>query len=220
MAIIRLRTVATTAGLSLVALLALPFVLHAVGAGLAGLFDPTGRESRFFVPGDSISNGAIFGHMVLGGLLMVFMPLQLVPVLRRRFPTVHRWCGRAVCLGAVLTGAGGLAYIVFQGTIGGPWMDAGFALYGTLLVLSALQAVRHGRARRFAQHRRWALRLVLLAFGSWFYRLHYGIWYLLTGGLASTPRFDGAFDLVQNVAFYLPYLLLLELWLRRERRES
>ena len=57
-------------------------------------------------------------------------------------------------------------------------------------------------------------RLFVLVLGSWLYRVHYGLWYLATDGLASTPEFTGTFDRVQNVAFYLPYLVLLEIWLR------
>ncbi|MEO0910923.1 MAG: DUF2306 domain-containing protein, partial [Pseudomonadota bacterium] len=63
-------------------------------------------------------------------------------------------------------------------------------------------------------HREWALRLVVLALGSWLYRVHYGIWYLLTDGMYSEPDFSGAFDIIQTFAFYLPYLLLLEIWMR------
>jgi hypothetical protein len=94
-------------------------------------------------------------------------------------------------------------------------MDIGFALYGLLLLLAALQTIRHARARRFALHQTWALRLFWLALASWLYRVHYGLWYLATDGLWSNPQFTGGFDLVQNFAFYLPYLLGVEVYLKR-----
>lgn len=94
-------------------------------------------------------------------------------------------------------------------------MDLGFGLYGGLMLLAAVQTVRHARARAFGQHQVWALRLAVLAMASWAYRVHYGLWFALTGGIASTPEFTGLFDQIQVFASFLPYLLLLELWRMR-----
>lgn len=209
------RSIKIGLGLGLLIIPSLPFAVWALSSGVAGLFQPQLTEDRFFVAGQTIGNHAIYGHMVLGAVLMFLSPLQLWSGLRVRFPAVHRWTGRLLCFCAVLTGAGGLAYIMLRGTIGGVWMDAGFGLYGGLVVLSGVQVIRYARMRQFERHRRWALRLFVLSFASWLYRLHYGLWYLITDGAASTPDFDGSFDLVQNVAFYLPYLVLLEFWMRR-----
>ena len=74
-------------------------------------------------------------------------------------------------------GLGGLAFILLQGTIGGPAMNAGFCLYGALTVIAALQTVRHARQRRFEIHRGWAIRLFALVIGSWLYRMDYGFYY-------------------------------------------
>ncbi|WP_299673342.1 DUF2306 domain-containing protein [uncultured Roseobacter sp.] len=193
----------------------LPFTIWAISSAVLAPLGPELYENRLYTPGNLLANLAIFSHMALGALLMIFVPLQFWPGLRRRFVSYHRAAGRLLCLGAVVTGVAGLLYIAARGTIGGFWMDLGFGLYGMLVVLSGGQVIRCARARDFDRHRRWALRLLVLTFGSWLYRVHYGVWYLLTGGLASTPAFDGIFDLVQNVAFYLPYLLLLEWWMRR-----
>lgn len=209
------RRVFVGVGLGLLILLALPFTLWSLSAAFAVQFSPDLSQNRFYEPGAPFSNLAIFAHMALGAVLMVFVPLQVWPGLRERFKAYHRWAGRVLCTAAAITGLAGLAYIALRGTIGGLWMDIGFALYGALIVLSAAQAIRYARLRALDAHRRWALRLLVLTFGSWLYRVHYGFWYYFTDGLASTPAFDGAFDLVQNFAFYLPYLLLLELWLRR-----
>ena len=75
--------------------------------------------------------------------------------------------------------------------------------------------MRAARAGDVTRHRAWALRLFVLIIGSLIFRLHYALWFLLTDGLWSTPQLDGPFDQVQYVAFYLPYLAALELWLRR-----
>ncbi|GFE52248.1 DUF2306 domain-containing protein [Roseobacter cerasinus] len=217
MATTRRRTLSLWIGWGLLILLALPFVHWSLTSGVGPLTGADLADNRFYTPQLTLANLAIFSHMALGAGLMLFIPLQVWPGLRQRWPGYHRWMGRVLCLAGVIVGLGGLTYIAMRGTIGGVWMNAGFALYGALVVICAGQALRHARYKAFAIHRQWALRLLVLSFGSWLYRVHYGLWYLATGGVASTPDFDGAFDLVQNFAFYLPYLLALELelWMRR-----
>jgi hypothetical protein len=203
-----------TGGLLLVMLLALPFVIYAADFGQGGLRGHLDAPHYLFTAHNP-TNIAIFSHMALGALATLLVPLQLIRPLRARLPRLHRWSGRVITLAAGITALGGLAFIGLHGTIGGAAMDAGFTLYGALMLLAAWQTYRHASARRIDQHRAWALRLFWLVLGSWLYRVHYGLWYLATGGLWSTPEFSGAFDLVQNVAFYLPYLVAVEIYLRR-----
>jgi hypothetical protein len=203
-----------------IAMIAAPFMLHSVALGARGLGQDLTGLSRLYHPGDRVATLAIFAHMVAGGAITLLAPLQLIPVLRWRWPGLHRALGRLIVVAGLVAGLGGLIYIARQGTIGGPLMSVGFALYGALLLLAAGQALRHARARRFDRHQEWALRLFVLAMGSWIYRVHYGIWAALTGGAGSTPAFDGPFDQVQVFAFYLPYLALLEVLIRRRRAQG
>ncbi|WP_245541116.1 DUF2306 domain-containing protein [Yoonia vestfoldensis] len=208
------RVFLQTGGLLLVMLLAAPFAFYAAGFGQDGLRG-TLDGPHYLLSENGPANAGIFSHMLLGALITLLVPLQLIRPLRARLPALHRWTGRLVTLAAGITALGGLAYIALRGTIGGAVMDAGFTLYGALMLLAAVQTYRHARARRLDQHNAWALRLFWLVLGSWLYRVHYGLWYLTTGGLWSTPAFTGAFDLVQNFAFYLPYLIGVEIYLRR-----
>lgn len=203
-------------GLGLLLVASLPFVVYSVQSGIHGL-EAVEPLTRFFREGAPFGNWMIFGHMVLGGWIVLQAPFQLWSLPRRRWPALHRAGGYVFFSAAMLTGILGLVYIALRGTIGGLPMNAGFALYGLLLCGAAAMTLRAARARRFEAHRRWALRLFVLAMGSWLYRVHYGVWYAATGGLASNEAFTGAFDLVQNIAFYLPYLLLLELLFVAER---
>ena len=197
-------------------LLLVPFGLYAAQFGLGGL---QGRlpEPHYIAEARQPSLAGIYAHMLLGALVTVAAPLQLIGSLRRRFAGLHRWLGRCICLAALITGCAGLFYIGQTGTIGGWVMDAGFAFYGAFMVIAAVQTARFAVLRQIARHNAWALRLFWLILGSWLYRVHYGLWYLATGGLWSTPSFSGAFDLVQNFAFYLPYLIGLEIYLSRRR---
>lgn len=202
-----------------VVLLALPFVLYAAGLGWTGLWQDLWPESRFDPPGQGLS-AAVFLHMIAGAAITAIVPLQVLPGPRARWPWLHRWTGRAMVSLALITSAAGLVWIAAEGTIGGWQMSAAFALYGVLLAVAAVEAWRHARAGRFQRHRRWALRFAVLAMASWLYRVHYTLWYLATGGAGSAADFSGPFDRVQNLAFFVPYLILLELWFRRERHRG
>ncbi len=204
--------------ISLLILLLLPFAHHAVLFGAEGLGIGTLRDTYLIAVDAPFGNLAISGHMLAGAVVTLLAPLQLIPWLRMRHPGWHRWSGRVITLLGLVTGAAGLVHILSRGTIGGWVMDLGFGLYGLLLMLACVQTLRTARAGRMRDHRAWALRTFWLAIGSWLYRVHYGLWYLATDGLASNPDFSGTFDLMQNFAFYLPYLLIVELWLRLQRR--
>ncbi|MFK7869751.1 MAG: DUF2306 domain-containing protein [Roseobacter sp.] len=213
------RQVISTAVLAALFLMAAPFAIYALRSGLDG-FSGVTQQARFLVPDAPLCNWLIFGHMVLGGWITLQVPFQLWAWPRRKWPAVHRASGYVLLCASLLTGVFGLGYILGRGTIGGPAMNLGFAVYGVFMIGAAVMTLRAARARRFAGHRRWALRLFVLAMGSWLYRVHYGIWYAATGGAASNDAFTGTFDLVQNFAFYLPYLLLLEGWFMWERKRT
>jgi hypothetical protein len=99
-------------------------------------------------------------------------------------------------------------------------MDVGFSLYGALMILAAVETVRHARAGRVDTHRVWALRLYALAIGSWLYRMDYGFWLLLADGAGHTRDFRGPFDQVMVFFFYVPNLLVVEALVRARRTTS
>ena len=140
--------------------------------------------------------------------------MQLVAWVRESMPRLHRWLGRIYGSAALITGIGGLVFIALNGTIGGAPMNVGFGLYGALTVVAAFQAMRHARARRFAQHRAWAIRLFALAIGSWLYRMDYGFWRIVANGIGHTRSFDGPFDILMAFFFYIPNLLVAEVFIR------
>ena len=203
--------------LMLVLLLATPFIGRAIGFGLSGLGSDLSGKTHLYAADGVVSNPAMFGHMVTGAIITFLAPLQLLAPLRRRFPAIHRWSGRALCALAVVTAVAGLVYMAFRPTIGGPLMSLAFAGYGVCVLVAAFQTVRFARAREFERHRRWALRMFFLAIGSWLYRVQYQIWFLATGGLWMEPDFSGPFDLFQLFAFYVPYLVGLEFYFRTRK---
>ena len=202
-------------GVSLLLVPLIAFSAYSLRFGLRGLGVDLSEETYIFTPDGTLPNVAIFSHMILGAIAMVLAPLQLSSRLRMRLPALHRVSGQLIIFSATLIALGGLVYIAVRGTIAGWLMDVGFALYGLLMLGAALQAFRFARKADFQRHREWALRLFVLIMGSLIFRLHYALWYLLTGGVASNEQLTGPFDQVQYFAFYLPYLVLVELWIRK-----
>ena len=160
------------------------------------------------------ATAAIGLHLAAGGLVLLLGFVQLLAPLRERHPRVHRVLGRVYVTACLLTGIGGLGFILVKGTVGGAVMDVGFGAYGVLMVLCAGQTYRFARARLVERHRAWALRLFALAIGSWLYRMDYGFWFALAGGVGHTDGFRGPFDAVMAFAFYLPNLVVVETYLR------
>lgn len=171
---------------------------------LPGLFDPD----------QWAATAAIGAHFAAGAVLLLLGPLQFIGAPRRRWPMLHRGLGRLYVFSAAAAGAGGLVFIVVQGTVGGPVMDVGFGLYGGLMVLCACMAFIEARARRIERHRAWAFRLFALTIGSWLYRMECGAWSLLTGGIDMGSGFSGVFDMVMAFFFYLPNLAIAEVLIR------
>ena len=195
------------------------FVIYAAALGFDGAVasDPT-TVSRVFREGAWVANSSLALHMMAGAVLTIGAPLQAIPIVRYRWNPVHQRVGYVLVSLALVTGVSGFIYILAEGTIGGPWMSLWFSLYGAAMVVSAVQVWRTARLGAFQRHFEWATRLVILAVGSWIYRMHYASWYGLTDGAASNRAFTGLFDQVQVVAFFVPYLVVAEVLLWRARR--
>ena len=174
---------------------------------LPGLFDHQKQSA-------TISIGI---HFAAGGIILILGCIQLIGPVREKFPALHRWLGRVYVLASILTAVGGLAFIFIKGTIGGLVMDIGFAGYGLLMFWAAIETFRYAKAKQFDNHRAWAIRLFALAIGSWLYRMDYGFWLLFTDGLGHTDSFDGPFDYFMSFFFYLPNLVVAELFIRRQQ---
>ncbi len=175
---------------------------------------------RLYEPDSPLATTSIGLHFAAGGLILALGFIQLISSVRQRAPGLHRWVGRVYVSAALLAGLGGFIFIVVKGTIGGTPMNIGFGLYGLLMLVAGVQTWRYARKRRLEVHRAWAIRLFALAIGSWLYRMDYGFWLLLTGGLGHRRTFDGPFDIVMAFFFYLPNLLVAETFIRAHRFDA
>jgi hypothetical protein len=195
------------------------FGLYILAFYVAALYGHDMQRWNNVLPGlytrtSTASTAGIGLHFVGGGVVLVLGSIQLLAGVRNHFPAVHRWIGRVYVVASLLTGVGGLVFITLKGTVGGPVMSLGFALYGILTIIAAFKTYQHAVAGRLTLHGAWAWRLYALAIGSWLYRIDYGFWQLFTHGLGHTHTFGGPFDKVMAFFFYLPNLLVVEVFIR------
>jgi hypothetical protein len=163
-----------------------------------------------------VATGGIGIHFLGGGIVLILGSIQLVPILREKLPRFHRIIGSLYIICCTFAGFGGLLFIFSNRTIGGLPMDIGFGLYGILTITASFMTGYMAYRGNFAGHRAWAIRLYSLAVGSWFYRMGYGFWFLLTDKLGHTSSFSGPFDYFMDFFFYIPNLLIAE-WIIRAK---
>lgn len=200
-----------------------------VSAGLFGLYILAFYASSLFTGNLERWNNVLYGiyqkgyvtatsgiglHFAAGAVILVLGSIQLIEKIRTRYPVFHRWIGRIYVSSSLLAAVGGLIFIVVKGTIGGLVMNIGFSFYGLLMLTAAVETYRHAAAGRVNKHRAWALRLYALAIGSWLYRMDYGFWLQLTNGLGHLHNFEGPFDRVMSFFFFIPNLLVAEIFIR------
>ncbi|MEM7707366.1 MAG: DUF2306 domain-containing protein [Pseudomonadota bacterium] len=186
-------------------------------AGLEGMHLPTG-----FREGDTLGNLMSVSHVLLAAIIIGGGPLQLIPAVRKRFPTFHRWLGRSYLVAAVLSSIGGL-YLTWarQSPTGNLVSHLGISGDAILVLVFAAVAVRHAIARQIVEHRRWALRLFMVASAVWFFRVGLMGWFVLTGGIGiDQETFTGPFLNALGFAQYLLPLAMLEWYFQCQRTAS
>jgi hypothetical protein len=192
--------------------------------GLTALRGDFHRWSKFIthghVPGDTVGNLSIFLHVGAAVAVLFSGALQLVPGVRNRFPVFHRWNGRLYLLAAVVLSVAGLYMTWIRGSIGDLPQHLGSTLNAVLIWTCAGMALRTAIARDFKTHRRWALRLFLVASAAYFYRLTFFLVMILFGGpVGFDPNtFTGPFPTFMSFAQALFPLAMLELYLRAKER--
>jgi hypothetical protein len=168
-----------------------------------------------FIPGDGVGNFLVAGHLVLAAFIMGAGPLQLIPQIRARLPDLHRGLGRTYMLSVVASSLAGL-YLIWTRPLFGPLLNnIATSLDGVLIIVIAAIALRYAIARDIPTHRRWALRLFMVASSVWFLRIGFRVWTFLTGGIGIDDRtFGGPFVSAWHFGQYLLPLAVLEIYLR------
>lgn len=170
------------------------------------------------VAGDGVGNGVLLAHVLAAALLSLGGVLQLVPWLRRRWPAWHRWAGRGFMTLSLAGVTSGLFLAWVRGSRLGDASTIAISISGLLAIVALVMAWRLARQRRFVEHRRWAIRALLLVSSVWTLRLGFMAWIILNQGpRGNTSRMDGWFDVAWSFGCYLLPLAVAELYFRAER---
>jgi len=176
-------------------------------------------EGHGYVPGDVKGNIALGAHLSMALIITVGGVLQLAPRIRARAPWFHRWNGRLFITVAFVAAVTGLFIALSRGAVAGDYMTAGNVINAALILVFGVMAWRDARARRIAQHQRWALRLFVVANAVWFYRLGMMLWFAVNRGpVGHTRDFTGPFDIFLAFAHVLAPLAFLELYMAARDR--
>ena len=200
---------------------------------LAALYGMTGLRGRLdlwrtvmphgYAPQTPVHNSMIALHLLFALLLVSAGALQLLPLVRRRWPRLHRWNGRAYVVAAIIGSLTGLAMVwTPPGTVGDIWQHLGVSLNAVLILAAVVMAWRAALQGRFDIHRRWALRLYLLVGGVWFFRLGLMLWLLANRGPAGfdPETFTGPALTTLSFGQSLLPLALLQLYFIVQQRGS
>lgn len=175
------------------------------------------------IQGDLIGNIALGVHLFIAFAITVGGTLQLMPAIRKRAPTFHRWNGRTYIVVAFVTSIAALYMTWSRDQIGGTPALIAISIDAVLIMAFALFALGAARARRFDIHQRWATRLFLVVSGVWFMRVMYGFLGLLAGGTPPgvTDNLDGPTDVAVSFGCYLLPLAIYEIYIRaKESRDA
>src|ERR1700686_5181328 len=180
----------------------------------------SGHITHGYVPGDTWGNFAVFTHLFSAVVVILAGLVQLIPQIRERAPSLHRWNGRLYFVTAFAISLAGLYMTWIRTSVGDLSQHIGSSLMAILIMLFAVMALRYALVRDFKTHRRWALRLYLEVSASLFIRAGLFLSFILNRGpFGFDPvTLRGPFLTFIIFAQYLVPLAVLEIYLRTRER--
>lgn len=174
-----------------------------------------------YVGGDHAGNIVFAAHVLLASVVTLCGLIQLIPMLRRRFPRLHRWSGRTFMVIAIVMALSGVWLTVVRGTQLSAVSGVAILINGALILAFAGLAWHHAVKRRFEMHRRWAMRTFMVVSGVWFLRVGLMGWIIVNQGpVGMNQTLSGPTDVVMVFGSYLIPLALLELYFVAGRNKS
>lgn len=175
-----------------------------------------------YIQGDGAGNFSIITHIFLAASITAAGVLQMIPQIRQHAPVFHRWNGRIYLTSLVIAATTGLYMVWFRKGVGDFAQHLGVSLNAVLILSCAAMSLRYALARQFALHRRWALRMFIVANGVWFFRIGLMFWIAINQGPAGfDPKtFQGPFLSFLSFANSLIPLMVLELYLRTQDSQN
>lgn len=164
-----------------------------------------------YVAGDARGNVAFGSHALGGGIIAISGGLQLIPLIRQRFPSFHRWNGRIFLAACVTLTLSGLYLVWIRNEPPAAFKDLLTTFNGILVLACSYFVVRRVLDKDIKNHSRWAIRLFLVASGQWFLRV--GVMcYMALGNLIGEAKFGDPFFVVWDYAAFIAPLAVLQIY--------
>ena len=177
-----------------------------------------------YIEGDFFGNVAVVTHVLFAAIITVGGLMQLIPIIRSKWPAIHRWNGRLYVITALILSISGMFMVItrYEKIVGGLIGHVSIMINGAIIVLCAVKAFNFARKRKIAQHRIWALRLFLAASGVWMFRVGLMAWLSIHGKpVGFDPvSFSGPFLTTLYILVYVLPLFILEVYLRSQKSRS
>jgi predicted membrane protein DUF2306 len=135
-----------------------------VGYLLSAYIPPDMSTSRV-PPRNELHYVLLVAHIATAAVASLAGAIQFLPAVRRRFPAVHRWTGRAYFFLGVFPSMVLAIPVAALAPFGASNQAALFAL-DALWIVTAIAGYRAVRQHRYADHRRWMIRNYALIWGS------------------------------------------------------
>lgn len=177
-----------------------------------------------YIIGDWKGNLLVGIHVILAAIMIIGGPLQFIPQIRDRFRTFHRWLGKTYVTTAIIVSSVGFIMVWTRGTVGDTFMHVTNSIQALYIIIFAILSVRFARKRQFAKHRKWVLRLFMVANGVWFFRVGLMAWLVVNQApVGFNPEtFTGPFLWVLSTfAYAIPIsLILLEMYFYAQKKQN
>lgn len=191
-------------------------------ATLSGDFESWAVLSKMgataYVKGDTAGNLTFGAHAMAAGVVALGGALQLIPQIRTRFPRFHRWNGRAFLVIVLALSLSGFWLVWVRGSAPNQLNGISTTINGVLILSFAALAWRTAVARRFAVHRRWAIRLFLVSNAQWFLRVGVFGYFIVNMGLGRKVGMGDPFLMFWTFGCYAVPLAVAELYMRARDR--
>jgi len=201
-------TLKTTASVVLFGLL----LLFSLEIGIVSLlkYFTDSMEAPPPVLGNAFARPFLLVHVVAGVVALVLVPLQLVPAIRARWPSIHRANGRIYAIACAIAAPAG--FMLALGTFAGPVAAVGFAIPALLWPVFTAIGIRAAITGDFDQHRRWMLRSFAICANAITLRI------LLPLAMIAGYEFTPAYRVIAWLGWIIN-LVAVELMLRRRGGE-
>jgi len=193
---------------------------HYGGGALEGDLESWKATSlKGYIAGDTAGNFFFATHVLLAATITFGGTLQLVPQIRARAISFHRWNGRLFILTAFAISIGALYLVWVRDATISTFGSVSISLNAALIMAFAAMTLRYALARDIDAHRRWALRTFIVVSAVWFFRVGLMAWIIFNQGPVGVgENFDGPFIIFLGFASYLIPLAVLEIYLRTQDR--